>query len=112
MLFFGLLSVFALPSVAYFDEVNYLPIHVIAAGVFFFSTAIYAWILSSVITNNREKFSAEAQSVIDRMNLITWLMWLCLAAFLGPLAAGNMWLPRLMEWCTTFLFLNYFAFVI
>eukprot|EP00350_Pseudokeronopsis_sp_OXSARD2_P001765 CAMPEP_0170547260 /NCGR_PEP_ID=MMETSP0211-20121228/5622_1 /TAXON_ID=311385 /ORGANISM="Pseudokeronopsis sp., Strain OXSARD2" /LENGTH=196 /DNA_ID=CAMNT_0010852165 /DNA_START=174 /DNA_END=760 /DNA_ORIENTATION=- len=112
LLFFGTISVFSLPGIGYFDEVNYLEAHVVLAGLFFSCTGIYAWILSSVISSNRTAFPEEKQPKIDKMSKLTYLMWICIILFLGPFFAGNIWLPRLMEWCSTLLFINYFALVI
>eukprot|EP00349_Pseudokeronopsis_sp_Brazil_P002900 CAMPEP_0202969860 /NCGR_PEP_ID=MMETSP1396-20130829/15758_1 /ASSEMBLY_ACC=CAM_ASM_000872 /TAXON_ID= /ORGANISM="Pseudokeronopsis sp., Strain Brazil" /LENGTH=250 /DNA_ID=CAMNT_0049697893 /DNA_START=75 /DNA_END=827 /DNA_ORIENTATION=+ len=108
MLLCGTLCCFALPLVAYFDTNNYGNVHSIMAVTFFATMGIYAVMLAWVASSNRDKFSQEAQPAIDRMVYLCYLMAICLAFS----TAEQSWITHLVEWVTTFLYLNYFAFVI
>eukprot|EP00350_Pseudokeronopsis_sp_OXSARD2_P003908 CAMPEP_0170556722 /NCGR_PEP_ID=MMETSP0211-20121228/18303_1 /TAXON_ID=311385 /ORGANISM="Pseudokeronopsis sp., Strain OXSARD2" /LENGTH=156 /DNA_ID=CAMNT_0010867227 /DNA_START=399 /DNA_END=869 /DNA_ORIENTATION=+ len=107
----GLISVFTLPAIGYFDEHAYSTLHGIIAGLFFISVGVYSWMLSSIMSKNKDAFPEEIWPIIDRMKTVKNLMWICLLCFLLAMIFGNDWMTPLMEWLSTLLFLNYFVLV-
>jgi hypothetical protein len=49
LLLLGTITTFSLPAIGFFDEHNYLPIHIICAGMIFGSIGIYAFLIGGVM---------------------------------------------------------------
>jgi len=99
--------------IGYFDEHTYSTIHGVSAVLFFLSVGVYAWILSSVLNEHKDKFPVEEHDDIDRLNHVKRLMWISLLAFLFSISFGgsDFWGTPFFEWTSTLIFVNYFGFL-
>lgn len=112
-LFLGLVAVFALPAVGYFDSYWYGSIHGPVAVVFFSATGIYAFILSSEMSANESKFPADTVELIRVVSVVKWLMAGILGIFAISMAlfGSSYWLSPLSEWLVVIMFVNFFCVV-
>lgn len=110
MFWWGFASLVALPFVGIFDEANWLPLHIVAAGTFFTGFMIYGWKLGDYLYKNRDKFPEEEQPAIKSVNnAVTMMVGLTLCFFIvGPLT-GSRGITALFEWATVLYFVNFFS---
>jgi len=74
----GIISVFSLPLIGFFDEHNYGYIHNPLAVVFFSATGLYAWIMAYSMAKNADKFPAEDLPTIKMITFLARIMFLSL----------------------------------
>lgn len=110
MFYLGVMNAIATPFVGIFDEHKYSKYHVISAGIIFTSFTFYAVLLAWALKENKDKFPAEEQSSIDRMDKGIWTLVFFAVGFAVTL---NMWgsggISALFEWATVLYFVNFFA---
>lgn len=110
MMYWGIASMVALPMVGIFDEHNYGTFHGISAGVFFIGFMIYARMLAISLDKVKDQFDPATQASIASMySNVTGLMVTTLAFFVGLIAHGSGGITAILEWATTFYFVNFFS---
>ena len=110
LLVLGLISTISLPSIGYFDEHTYGNIHNVLAVLFFGSVGLYAFIISNVMSSNKDLFPQDQWAEIDRMARFKWIMMASLLALAlsGTVGVGT-WTFPFFEWVTMLLYVNYFS---
>ena len=108
LLIWGVLLCVSFPLIAYFDEKNYLVIHLSIALVFFLSTCVYANKLSSILHRHKSQFNSSTHGLIDFLNGLGWVM-------LGVgILMGIVWYigfhPEILKWLLALMYMNYFMF--
>lgn len=110
MMYWGIASMVALPMVGIFDEHNYGLFHGISAGVFFIGFMIYARMLAISLDKVKDQFDPATQASIASMySNVTGLMLTTLAFFVVLIAHGSGGITAILEWATTFYFINFFS---
>jgi hypothetical protein len=110
MMYIGIASMVALPMVGIFDEHNYSTFHGLSAGIFFIGFMIYARMLAISLDNVKDQFDAETQASIKNMyNNVTGLILTTLAFFVSLIVHHSGGITAILEWATTFYFVNFFA---
>lgn len=106
----GLASCVALPFVGIFDEIEWMPMHFLSAGIFFGCFGIYCVLLARYLYNNKERFPEREHASIDSMIWHTWgLMAVLLTFVTSPLLGYRAWLCPVAEWATVLYYANFFA---
>ena len=109
MMYIGIASMVALPMVGIFDEGKKV-LHGVSAGIFFIGFMIYARMLACSLHNVKSQFDAQTQANIDNMyNHVTGLILTTLAFFISLLLKGSGGMTAILEWATTFYFVNFFS---
>ncbi len=110
MMYWGIASMVALPMVGIFDEHNYGVFHGISAGVFFIGFMIYARMLAISLDKVKDQFDPATQASIASMySNVTGLILTTLAFVVGLIAHGSGGITAILEWATTFYFVNFFS---
>ena len=110
MMYIGIASMVALPMVGIFDEHNYGTFHGISAGIFFIGFMIYARMLAISLDKVKDQFDAQTQTAIASMYTnVTGLILTTAAFFISLIVHGSGGITAILEWATTFYFVNFFS---
>jgi hypothetical protein len=111
LLYTGIVSVVSLPAIAFVDEHIAMPVHGVIAVIIFLSIGTYAYSIAQAMDQNRAKFDASMQSEIDLCKTVANMLILSLVGLaLAAAIMGTGWFyTPVMEWVTTYFYLNYFA---
>jgi hypothetical protein len=104
---YGMLAIFSLPLIGFFDEHQFKVIHFTCAGTFFISTVLYSSKLAGMFYRNKASFTKDAEH-IERLHYISLAQWgaLVLLALSKPLGINT----AFVEWTLGILYLNFFGF--
>jgi len=110
MMYIGIASMVALPMVGIFDEHNYGAFHGISAGIFFIGFMVYARMLAISLDKVKDQFDAPTQTAIASMySKVTYLILTTLAFFVSLIVHHSGGITAILEWATTFYFVNFFS---
>jgi hypothetical protein len=110
-LIIGTLAVVSLPMIGIFDCIQYSPIHVTFAVIFFGATGIYMTLVGRALYFNRDKFSADKQRAIDITMLATYGIYITLGALLITSILYGGGIRAICEWITGIYFMNFLAII-
>jgi hypothetical protein len=112
-LLIGTVATVSLPFIGVFDDVDYRPIHLTIAGIFFGSTGIYMALISNALYKNRDKFPESKQRAICMTHTATKGIYLVLGVtlFFMYLEGGLKGRAAICEWAMGIYYLNFLCFI-